>query len=154
MSNIRRAEHKDVSRIAEILVFSKRLNFRRIFQNDDYSFGELQVLSIANEYLNNKELLQKTWVYEASFVKGLIQIEGHEVKTLYVDSFFTNEGIGGALLQFAIEQFDVRFLWALEKNQRAIHFYKKYGFEYANIWKYEEGTTECLLRLERLHPST
>lgn len=149
MAEIRQAKKKDVSRIAEILVYSKRLNYRPIFQDDSYSFGELQVLSVANEYLANKNPLEETWVYEDGFVKGLIQICGQEVKTLYVDSFFTNEGIGGKLLDFAIEKFDVRYLWVLEKNMRAIAFYSRHGFELTNIWQYEEGTTERLLRMER-----
>ena len=47
---IRKARPDDLSRIAEILVFVKRIKFRPIFQDDDYSFGELQVLSVAKEY--------------------------------------------------------------------------------------------------------
>ena len=45
---IRKAEKKDLSRIAEILVFDKRMNYRSIFKNDDYSFHVLQVLNVAN----------------------------------------------------------------------------------------------------------
>jgi len=33
---IRKAEEKDVSRIAEILVFDKRVHYRSIFHNDDF----------------------------------------------------------------------------------------------------------------------
>lgn len=33
----------------EILVFVKRIKYRSIFQNDDYSFGDLQVIKIAEE---------------------------------------------------------------------------------------------------------
>lgn len=47
---IRKAKCEDLSRIAEILVFVKRMKFRPIFQNDDYSFGELQVLNVAKTY--------------------------------------------------------------------------------------------------------
>ena len=47
---IRKAEKKDLSRIAEILVFDKRMNYRSIFKNDDYSFHVLQVLDVAKEY--------------------------------------------------------------------------------------------------------
>lgn len=47
---IRRATIDDISRIAEILVFVKRMNYRPIFQNDDYSFGELQVFTVAKKY--------------------------------------------------------------------------------------------------------
>lgn len=48
--NIRKAVFQDLSRIAEILVFVKRMNYRPIFKNDSYSFGELQVLSVAEAY--------------------------------------------------------------------------------------------------------
>ena len=44
---IRKAEKEDISRIAEILVFVKRIKYRPIFQNDDYSFGELQVIRVS-----------------------------------------------------------------------------------------------------------
>ena len=36
---IRKAEPKDISRIAEILVFTKRMKYRSIFHNDEYSFN-------------------------------------------------------------------------------------------------------------------
>lgn len=68
---------------------------------------------------------------------------------LYVDSFFAGQGIGGKLLDFAVERYDAKKLWVLEKNQRAIVFYGQHGFQYSGVWKYEEGTTERLLRMCR-----
>ena len=50
MENIRKATLKDLSRIAEILVFVKRLMYRSIFHNDDYSFNELQVTKVVEKY--------------------------------------------------------------------------------------------------------
>ena len=47
---IRQATPADLSRIAEILVFDKRINFRPIFRDDDYSFNTLQVLKVAKDY--------------------------------------------------------------------------------------------------------
>lgn len=41
------------------------------------------------------------------------------------------------------------FLWALEKNVKAIKFYKQHGFHITNEKKLEEDTTEYLIRLER-----
>lgn len=149
MKNIRKAKQQDISRIAEIFVFVKRINFYPIFQDDAYSFGELQVLSLAKTYLENLELLDNIFVYDDGIVKGLICIEGKEIKKLYVDYFFENQGIGGKLIEFAIEQFDVCYLWVLEKNIKAISFYKRHGFNDKGIWQYEEGTTERLLKLER-----
>lgn len=150
MKLIRKANKDDLSRIAEILVFVKRINYRPIFKNDDYSFNELQVVNVVQKYLNDPILLEQTFVYDDGIVKGLIQIEDKEVKTLYVDSFFQNEGIGSKLLEFALIHYNITYLWALEKNDKALKFYKRHGFEYSNEWKYEEGTTEKLLLLKRL----
>lgn len=146
---IRQADDRDLSRIAEILVFTKRVNYRRIFHNDRYSFGELQVLPIARELQAHPEQLREIWVFEDDFVKGIIHIREQEVIQLYVDPFFAGEGIGGKLLDFAVARFNVRNLWVLEKNKRAIAFYERHGFRDSGIWKYEEGTTERLLRMQR-----
>lgn len=146
---IRLANKQDISRIAEILVFTKRMNFRSIFHDDMFSFGELQVLSVAQEFFDHPEILERIWVYDDGIVKGMIHIAGKEVKQLYVDHFFENEGIWGRLLEFAKETFDVRYLWALEKNHKALAFYRRHGFRDSGSWQYEEGTTERLLKLVR-----
>lgn len=54
---IRRAAVEDASRIAEILVFTKRMNYRKIFQNDKVSFGEIQVYPIERHILT----IRKNW---------------------------------------------------------------------------------------------
>ena len=115
MNPIRKATVQDVSRIAEILIFTKRMNYRFIFQNDKVSFGELQVLPLAQDYLSHPEKLKHIWVYDDEFVKALIHVEDGWIHELYVDCFFQNEGIGGKLLQFAVETFDAKFLFVLEK---------------------------------------
>lgn len=147
-NHIRPAYPADLSRIAEILVFVKRVNFRPIFQNDAYSFGELQVLSVAEKYAA-PEILSHIWVYDDGIVKGLIHIEGREVKELYTDHFFQNQGVGARLLEFAVDKFQVRTLWALEKNTRAIAFYQRHGFRPNGQRMFEEGTPEYLIELER-----
>ena len=146
---IRKAETKDLSRIAEILVFVKRIKYRPIFQNDDYSFGELQVIPVAEQY-SKPGIFENIWVYEDDgIVKGLIRIENEEVVELYVDYFFQGQGIGSALIEFAKKEHDVRFLWALEKNTDAIRFYKTHGFYVSNNRKLEEDTPEYLVMLKR-----
>ena len=149
---IRKARPDDLSRIAEILVFVKRIKFRPIFQDDDYSFGELQVLPVAKQY---SELLDRIWVYDDNgIVKGLIHIEGKEIKELYVDYFFQSMGIGSRLIEYAKEKYDVRFLWAIEKNTDAIRFYETHGFHLTEKKQFEEGTTEYLVMMERDPVST
>ena len=145
---IRRATVEDLSRIAEILVFVKRINFRPIFQNDAYSFGQLQVLSVVQEYAA-PEILGNIWVYDDGIVKGLIHIRGEEIRELYVDHFFQNQGIGAKLIAFASHHFPIWFLWAIEKNTGAIRFYEAHGFHRTDTKKLEEGTAEYLVRMER-----
>lgn len=146
---IRRAVVTDASRIAEILVFTKRMNYRRIFRNDKVSFGEIQVYPLAKEYIEKPEKLEHIWVYEDDFVKGMIHIEGTGIEELYVDTFFENQGIGGRLITFAIEKYDCDHLWVLEKNDDARRFYTKYGFAVTGVKQFQKGTTEYIVEMKR-----
>ena len=148
MSNIRKAEEKDLSRIAEILVFAKRIKYRAIFNNDDYSFNELQVVKLVEEY-GKPKILDNIWVYDDGIVKGMIHVDGKEIVELYVDYFFWNQGIGAKLIEFAREKHDVRFLWVLEKNVDAIKFYEAHGFAANGKKQLEEGTPEYVVMMER-----
>ena len=67
-----------------------------------------------------------------------------------MDSFFQSQGVGDVLIRYAIEEFGVDNLWALEKNKRAISFYQKHGFQVTGRKRLEEDTTEYLVKLERL----
>ncbi|MGN1409099.1 MAG: GNAT family N-acetyltransferase [Eubacteriales bacterium] len=146
---IRPAEKNDASRIAEILVFNNRVNFFPIFGDEKYSFGEMQVLTVAEEYLKNEKKLGSTFVYDDGVVRGFVQVEENEIKKLYVDTFFQNNGVGAALIDFAVNQKHALFLWALEKNTRAIKFYEKHGFTMSGEKTFEEGTDEYLVRMAR-----
>lgn len=145
---IRKAEPKDISRIAEILVFTKRIKYRSIFHNDEYSFNELQVVKLVEEY-GNSQVLDNIWVYDDGIVKGMIHVEGGEIVELYVDYFFWKEGIGSKLVEFAKEKFDAKFVWTLEKNEDAIRFYEAHGFKLNGKRQLEEGTPEYIVMLER-----
>lgn len=147
--NIRQAQEKDVSRIAEILVYNNRVNFFPIFKDEDYSFGKLQVMSVANEYLRDKEKLQNTFIFDDGVIRGFIQLSGREIQKLYVDTFFQNMGIGAALISFAVKEKQSNFLWALEKNTGALRFYEKHGFRRTEERTLEEGTREYLVKLKR-----
>lgn len=146
---IRQGTEKDVSRIAEIFVYNNRVNFLPIFRDEGYSFGELQVLPVAETYLHDEEKMKNVFLYDDGIVKGFIEIMGKEIKKLYVDTFFQENGIGAALIKYAITEKQVSFLWALEKNVRAIKFYKRHGFHLTKERIFEKGTEEYLVRLER-----
>lgn len=145
--SIRNATEADASRIAEILVFNNRVNFWPIFGDAQYSFGELQVVPIAKEFAENKEKRNHTYVFDDGLVKGMLQVSHGEIIKLYVDPFFQSSGIGARLIEFAVGEKDARFLWALEKNTRAIAFYQRHGFAPTDERRLEEGTTEYLVKL-------
>ena len=139
--NIRKAETRDLSRIAEIFVFNNRINYYPIFGDAQYSFGELQVLSVIDSCFGKAEILKNLYVFDDGSVKGFIQMNGTEI--------VQSHGIGKALIEFAVSRFGANHLWALEKNARAIAFYGRHGFLPTGKRKFEEGTTEYLIELRR-----
>ncbi|MBQ8554253.1 MAG: GNAT family N-acetyltransferase [Clostridia bacterium] len=146
MKNIRKATKEDLARIAEIVVFNYRLNFYPIFKNDDFYFGELQVLNLMESY---QPLIETMWIYDDGAIKGFVQVDNKEIKKLFVEPALQGNAIGSKLLNFAIDKFNADFLWALEKNIRAIKFYQRHGFSVTSEKKLEEDTTEYLVRMER-----
>ena len=147
---IRHATINDASRIAEILIFSKRTNYRRIFNDDKVSFGEMQVYPLAKDCIDHPEKLADVWVYDDEFVKGMIRISGTQIAELYVDPFFTNQKIGSNLITFAIETMACDCLWVLEKNANAIRFYERHGFAFTGERRLQEGTTEFIVQMKRM----
>lgn len=145
--SIRKARADDLSRIAEIYVFNNRVNFYPIFKEEEYSFGELQVVSLADHYFKQEEIIKDIYVYDDGVIKGFVQMNGTEICKLYVDTFFQNGKIGARLLEYAVRQLQADHLWALEKNIRGIAFYRRYGFRLTGKKKFEEGTTEYLVQL-------
>lgn len=147
--NIRKAEARDLSRIAEIFVFNNRINYYPIFGDAQYSFGELQVLSVIDNCFGKAEILKNLYVFDDGIIKGFIQMNGTEIVKLYADPFFQSHGVGKALIEFAVSRFGANHLWALEKNARAIAFYGRHDFWPTGKRKFEEGTTEYLIELRR-----
>ena len=146
MNYIRQATVDDLVRIAEIFVFNYRLNFYPIFQKDTFYFEDLTVFNMVESFAKE---LDSIWVYDDGVVKGFIQIEKREVRRLFVEPTLQGKSIGADLLEYGIAEKDVDFLWVLEKNIKAIVFYKRHGFDTTNKKKYEEDTIEFLVCMER-----
>lgn len=147
--NIRKATKKDLSRIAEIYVFNNRINYWPIFKDDGFSFGELQVVTMIDNYFGKDEILKNILVYDDGLIKGFVQLKEREICKIYVDTFFQSKGIGKELIEYAMNEYDANNLWALEKNERAISFYIKHGFNLTGEKKFEEDTIEYLVHLTR-----
>ncbi len=146
---IRKAARADLSRVAEIYVFNNRINFFPIFQDESYSFGEMQVVSLIENYFATDKILQNLYVFDDGIIRGFLVMDGTEIEKLFVDPCLQSRGVGGRLIEYAVREFHADRLWALEKNTRAVAFYQRHGFHLTGEKKLEEDTTESLVKLAR-----
>lgn len=155
---IRKAEVKDIPRIAEIIVFGKRTAYRPIFQDDAFSFNKLQVCGLAQDYARDSGRLEHMLVYDDGIVRGIINRkydrDRMEICDFYVEPFFTGMGIGRALISHVIreagqEQVRVIFLWVIAENRKARTFYERNGFVTNGKTVLIEGTDKLDLYYER-----
>ena len=74
-----------------------------------------------------------------------------EVVAIYVLSAYTGRGIGYRLMNEAfarLSEYDTILVWVLEKNERAIRFYHRYGFEFDGCRKqWNLGTPVSIVRM-------
>ena len=118
---IRKAEKKDLARIAEIQVFNYRMYFYPIFKSDEYYFDELQVPSLMKNY---ETQLDSLYVYDDGVVKGFIKVEDTYIARLFVEPVLQNAGIGSKLLEYAVKEFHADYLWDWKEIQEQYVFMK------------------------------
>lgn len=148
MNCIRPATAADASRIAEIIITNYRLHFYPFFRNDAFYFGELNVVAMAAEYKDGSPALRNSLVYDDGAVKGVIRVSDGEIEKLFVEPQFQGQGIGTALLEYAVRERGARELWALAYNIRGISFYRRNGFVPTGEERTEDGCVP-LLKLQR-----
>ena len=144
MEGVRRAKESDLSRIAEIFVFAKRVHYRAIVQDDVLCFRKLQVLPTAEMF---SQQLDTLWVYDREIVWGFVGVEDAEIKQLFVDPLLESCGVGRKLLSFGVNEAGGRFLWALEENIRALKLYERYGFVRTGKRERVDGTGVYAIQL-------
>lgn len=152
MTGIRQAGPRDVSRIAEILIFAKRTTYRPIFDDDRVSFNVMQV-GTEIENLKRSHALDGVYVFDDGITKAMLrrEIDGKQMHLveLFVDPFFQYEGIGTKMLESVIVEAIRRRcqeidLWVVENNDSARRFYEKHNF----IWT---GERERISEIGRAH---
>ena len=156
---IRKAQIQDIPRIAEIIVFGKRVAYRSIFNNDVVSFNELQVMDLVEKYHSDLSLIDDMIVYDDGIVKGVINRryvgEDVELCVFYVEPFFKGNGIGRELIQYVINEAGNAhmkriFLWVIKDNLSARKFYEANGFKESGETCLIEGTTKWDMCYEKV----
>ena len=148
---LRKATIQDIPRIAEIIVFGKRVAYRSIFNDDIGSFNGLQVIHIIDEYQKDTALIDNMIVYDDGILKGVINRmfagDSIELCEFYVEPFFKGMGIGKELIQYVISEArsaNVKriFLWVIRDNLPERRFYEANGFKESGDTQLIEGTNK------------
>ena len=108
-----------------------------------------RLFPVIDNYLKKDEVFKNLYIYDDGLIRGFIQMNGTEICKLYVDPWFQGRKIGHELITFAVEQFGADHLWALEKNERALAFYRRHGFVPTGKREFEEGTTKYIVELKK-----
>lgn len=58
--------------------------------------------------------MENIYVFDDGVIRGFIEMNGTQLSKIYVDPFFRSQGVGDALIRYAIEEFGADNLWALE----------------------------------------
>ncbi|MBO4562254.1 MAG: GNAT family N-acetyltransferase [Clostridia bacterium] len=149
MDHIRRARPEDAARLAEIEVFDYRLYFYPIFRTDAYFFGELTVPALLEDYLIFPDKISRSLVYDDGIIKGFVRAGGNAIEKLFVEPAFRGMGIGGMLLDRAVEETGADRLLVLEKNPSAIRFYERHGFNVTDERVRVDDTEEMFIVMRR-----
>ena len=151
---VRKASEQDLSRMAEINVYSWRTAYRGIIP-DEYLFNQRSVMATAENM--GKRLKTPGFVIDV-FDDGIIKgfaihhpaedkdlADAYDIMALYIEPQFKGLGIGSELIRSVEKQakdkdFKTMVIWTLEKNERAIAFYEKHSYiqdgirEHRDLW--------------------
>jgi len=88
------------------------------------------------------EILTKNLETDNTYIKSF-EIAGPGFINLFLNENYYAD------IVLDVEKKGADYLWVLEKNERAVSFYKQHGFLMTPDRKYEDGTTEYLVRMQK-----
>jgi ribosomal protein S18 acetylase RimI-like enzyme len=163
---IRIAIRNDISRIAEVELFTNRYNFKNILSNDflynkiSYEYNKDWFAGSFDDMENGCGI--EYYVFEdEEIIKGYFSIgfnqnhEEVEILKFTVDVPFQQNGFGTKLMNYCLDLTKDRGkniikLGVFEKNVAAIKFYEKHGFKIIDkifVENYNVNIFECIKKL-------
>ena len=146
--SIRVAKELDIEAIAHLSIQTFRDTFAtsdNIADTEAYLQSHFQVQQISAELADNKNTFLLACPEDLSELIGYAKLRAGvtescvaaenpiELERLYVDKTALGQGVGARLMQFCLDKastqnYDTLWLGVWEHNQRAIEFYRKWGF--------------------------
>lgn len=145
-----RANENDSEVIARILIASWRFAYKDIMPDDLLdNLSTDQRRRVWTKHLNSggeayllHDNLDVCGVIEISaFRDGIEDYAAYgEIPVIYLTPDRIGRGLGSAMMTFALDVFRARRvsgvgIWVLEKNKRAVDFYRKHGFSFSGQTK-------------------
>lgn len=112
----------DYSHLTELWERSVRATHTFLPEQDILFFRPL----ILSQYLPMVELFCTK--NQQGVISGFIGLSEHKVEMLFIDPDYRRQGLGKALLSYAVEQRRVTEVDVNEQNPQAVDFYQKFGF--------------------------
>lgn len=126
MINIKRAVEEDIPEIARVFRISRESALPYLPKlhtaEEDVAFFSTKVYSHQTVFVLKDE----------GVLVGFIAYDSDWIHHLYLLPELTGHGLGVHLLKLAKANSKCLRLWAFQRNQRAIDFYKKHGFKILN----------------------
>lgn len=87
--------------------------------------------------------------YDSDHPVGFIGVESGKIEMLFVEPEYFGKGIGGKLLNMAVQECGARFIDVNEQNSSALAIYRHWGFsEYDRSETDDQGYPFPILRME------
>ena len=138
---IRSLQKADINRIADIWLDT---NLKA------HSFISAQYWESNYELVKEMMSQAEVYVYEDDkMIQGFVGISNEYIEGIFVPDEMQSCGIGKLLLDYIKDKKVSLRLNIYQKNARAISFYQRHGFHLTGQKKFEEDTTEYLVKLER-----
>ncbi len=112
---------------------------------EEYAYTHKEDVEVYLNWLSRRDIAGLFIAKDKDKIVGFMALDGNwyskkynkivgAIHELFVDPGYFNKGVGKAMMEKAIEYFKQRHLdaielWVGDGNQRAMAFYKKFGFE-------------------------
>jgi putative acetyltransferase len=143
MKKISTVSKKEYDQIIEIWELSVKATHDFLLEEDFDYYKQM----IKNKYLDNVKLYAVR--NRVDKILGFMGVSDDKIEMLFVHPKEMRKGIGKSLLDYAVNELNIKKVDVNEQNKNAIKFYNKYGFiTHKKTTKDNEGKNYPILKMK------